>query len=98
MVTRRWRSSIGSQCQQQSEYYLVDAVTIVREWDWRPFVMKPARMKARNQYQSPAAEAEAVMQARLRQRPIDAALIAPDTVYLAPIPNSQATSPSNRSW
>jgi bifunctional UDP-N-acetylglucosamine pyrophosphorylase/glucosamine-1-phosphate N-acetyltransferase len=68
------------------EYYLVDAVTIVREMGLEAVVIETSEDEVRGiNTKAQLAEAEAVMQARLRKAALDAGvtLIAPETVYLA---------------
>ena len=68
------------------EYYLVDAVAIVREMGLEAVVIETSEDEVRGiNNKAQLAEAEAVMQARLRKAALDAGvtLIAPDTVYLA---------------
>src|SRR5258708_4095846 len=70
----------------KSEYYLVDAVTIVRDMGLEAVVIETSEDEVRGiNPKAQLAEAEAVMQARLRQAALDAGvtLIAPETVYLA---------------
>src|SRR5436190_18809 len=70
----------------KSEYYLVDAVTIVRDMGLEAVVIETSEDEVRGiNTKAQLAEAEAVMQARLRKAALDAGvtLIAPDTVYLA---------------
>ena len=70
----------------KGEYYLVDAVTIVREMGLEAVVIETSEDEVRGiNDKSQLAEAEAVMQARLRKAALDAGvtLIAPETVYLA---------------
>jgi bifunctional UDP-N-acetylglucosamine pyrophosphorylase/glucosamine-1-phosphate N-acetyltransferase len=70
----------------KSEYYLVDAVTIVREMGLEAVVIETSEDEVRGiNTKAQLAEAEAVMQARLRKAALDAGvtLIAPETVYLA---------------
>src|SRR5947209_3963569 len=70
----------------KSEYYLVDAVAIVREMGLEAVVIETSEDEVRGiNTKAQLAEAEAVMQARLRKAALDAGvtLIAPDTVYLA---------------
>src|SRR5438128_1997566 len=70
----------------KGEYYLVDAVAIVREMGLEAVVIETSEDEVRGiNNKSQLAEAEAVMQARLRQAALDAGvtLIAPETVYLA---------------
>src|SRR6267142_3422 len=68
------------------EYYLVDAVAIIREMGLEAVVIETSEDEVRGiNNKAQLAEAEAVMQARLRQAALDAGvtLIAPETVYLA---------------
>jgi bifunctional UDP-N-acetylglucosamine pyrophosphorylase/glucosamine-1-phosphate N-acetyltransferase len=68
------------------EYYLVDAVAIVREMGLEAVVIETSEDEVRGiNNKAQLAEAEAVMQARLRQAALDAGvtLIAPETVFLA---------------
>jgi bifunctional UDP-N-acetylglucosamine pyrophosphorylase / glucosamine-1-phosphate N-acetyltransferase len=68
------------------EYYLVDAVAIVREMGLEAVVIETSEDEVRGiNTKAQLAEAEQVMQARLRNAALDAGvtLIAPDTVYLA---------------
>src|SRR4051794_18245975 len=70
----------------KGEYYLVDAVTIVREMGLEAVVIETSEDEVRGiNTKSQLAEAEAVMQARLRKTALDAGvtLIAPETIYLA---------------
>jgi bifunctional UDP-N-acetylglucosamine pyrophosphorylase/glucosamine-1-phosphate N-acetyltransferase len=70
----------------KGEYYLVDAVTIVRDMGLEAVVIETSEDEVRGiNTKAQLAEAEAVMQARLRKAALDAGvtLIAPDTVYLA---------------
>ncbi|KRR20386.1 bifunctional UDP-N-acetylglucosamine diphosphorylase/glucosamine-1-phosphate N-acetyltransferase GlmU [Bradyrhizobium retamae] len=70
----------------KGEYYLVDAVAIVREIGLEAVVIETSEDEVRGiNNKAQLAEAEAVMQARLRQAALDAGvtLIAPETVYLA---------------
>jgi bifunctional UDP-N-acetylglucosamine pyrophosphorylase/glucosamine-1-phosphate N-acetyltransferase len=70
----------------KSEYYLVDAVTIVREMGLEAVVIETSEDEVRGiNTKAQLAEAEAVMQARLRKAALDAGvtLIAPETLYLA---------------
>ena len=70
----------------KGEYYLVDAVAIVREMGLEAVVIETSEDEVRGiNNKAQLAEAEAVMQARLRQAALDAGvtLIAPETVYLA---------------
>jgi bifunctional UDP-N-acetylglucosamine pyrophosphorylase/glucosamine-1-phosphate N-acetyltransferase len=70
----------------KGEYYLTDAVAIVRELGLRATVIETDEDEVRGiNTKSQLAEAEQVMQRRLRQAALDAGvtLIAPDTVYLA---------------
>ena len=77
--------SIGN-ANSKGEYYLVDAVAIVREKGWEAVVIKTSEDEVRGiNTKAQLAEAEAVMQARLRKAAMEAGvtLIAPETVYLA---------------
>ena len=68
------------------EYYLVDAVAIVRDMGLEAVVIETSEDEVRGiNTKAQLAEAEAVMQARLRKAALDAGvtLIAPETVYLA---------------
>jgi bifunctional UDP-N-acetylglucosamine pyrophosphorylase / glucosamine-1-phosphate N-acetyltransferase len=68
------------------EYYLTDAVGIVRDLGWQAVVIETGEDEVRGiNTKAQLAEAEQVMQARLRKAALDAGvtLIAPDTVYLA---------------
>ena len=70
----------------KGEYYLVDAVTIVREMGGEAVVIETGEDEVRGiNTKAQLAEAEAVMQARLRKAALDAGvtLIAPETVHLA---------------
>ena len=70
----------------KGEYYLVDAVTIVRDMGLEAVVIETNEDEVRGiNTKAQLAEAESVMQARLRQAALDAGvtLIAPETVYLA---------------
>lgn len=70
----------------KGEYYLTDAVTIVRELGLEAVVIETSEDEVRGiNTKAQLAEAEAVMQARLRKQALEAGvtLIAPDTVYLA---------------
>jgi bifunctional UDP-N-acetylglucosamine pyrophosphorylase / glucosamine-1-phosphate N-acetyltransferase len=70
----------------KSEYYLVDAVSIVRDMELEAVVIETSEDEVRGiNTKAQLAEAEAVMQARLRKAALDAGvtLIAPETVYLA---------------
>ncbi|HEX7925013.1 MAG TPA: bifunctional UDP-N-acetylglucosamine diphosphorylase/glucosamine-1-phosphate N-acetyltransferase GlmU, partial [Bradyrhizobium sp.] len=70
----------------QGEYYLTDAVGIVRELGLEAVVIETSEDEVRGiNTKAQLAEAEAVMQARLRRQALEAGvtLIAPDTVYLA---------------
>ena len=78
-------SKIGN-ANSKSEYYLVDAVTIVRQSGLEAVVIETSEDEVRGiNTKAQLAEAEAVMQARLRKAALDAGvtLIAPETVYLA---------------
>ncbi|MDP1882414.1 MAG: DapH/DapD/GlmU-related protein, partial [Bradyrhizobium sp.] len=68
------------------EYYLTDAVTVVRDLGLEAVVIETSEDEVRGiNTKAQLAEAEAVMQARLRKAALDAGvtLIAPETVYLA---------------
>lgn len=70
----------------KSEYYLVDAVAIVRQLGLEAVVIETSEDEVRGiNTKAQLAEAEQVMQARLRKAALDAGvtMIAPDTVYLA---------------
>jgi len=70
----------------KGEYYLVDAVTIVRDLGLEAVVIETSEDEVRGiNTKTQLAEAEGVMQARLRKQAMAAGvtLIAPDTVYLA---------------
>ena len=68
------------------EYYLTDAVAIVRDLGLEAVVIETTEDEVRGiNTKAQLAEAEQVMQARLRKAALDAGvtIIAPDTVYLA---------------
>jgi bifunctional UDP-N-acetylglucosamine pyrophosphorylase/glucosamine-1-phosphate N-acetyltransferase len=68
------------------EYYLVDAVAIVRDMGLEAIVIETSEDEVRGiNTKAQLAEAEAVMQARLRKAAMEAGvtLIAPETVHLA---------------
>jgi bifunctional UDP-N-acetylglucosamine pyrophosphorylase/glucosamine-1-phosphate N-acetyltransferase len=70
----------------KGEYYLVDAVTIARDLGLEAVVIETKEDEVRGiNTKVQLAEAEAVMQARLRKAAMDAGvtLIAPETVFLA---------------
>src|SRR5207342_3983926 len=70
----------------KGEYYLVDAVAIVRQLGLEAVVIETSEDEVRGiNTKNQLAEAEAVMQARLRKAALDAGvtLIAPETVHLA---------------
>ena len=70
----------------KGEYYLVDAVAIVREMGLEAVVIETSEDEVRGiNTKAQLAEAEAVMQARLRKAALDAGvtIIAPETVHLA---------------
>jgi len=70
----------------KSEYYLVDAVAIVRDMGLEAVVIETSEDEVRGiNTKAQLAEAESVVQARLRKAALDAGvtLIAPETVYLA---------------
>src|SRR5882672_10323643 len=71
---------------RKSEYYLVDAVAIVRDMGLEAVVIETSEDEVRGiNTKAQLAEAEAVMQARLRKAALDAgvSLVAPETIYLA---------------
>jgi bifunctional UDP-N-acetylglucosamine pyrophosphorylase / glucosamine-1-phosphate N-acetyltransferase len=70
----------------KGEYYLVDAIGIAREKGLEAVVIETSEDEVRGiNTKAQLAEAEGVMQARLRKQAMDAGvtLIAPETVYLA---------------
>jgi bifunctional UDP-N-acetylglucosamine pyrophosphorylase/glucosamine-1-phosphate N-acetyltransferase len=70
----------------KGEYYLVDAVTIVRDLGLEAVVIETSEDEVRGiNTKVQVAEAESVMQARLRKNAMEAGvtLIAPETVFLA---------------
>src|SRR5438477_8980589 len=70
----------------KGEYYLVDAVTIVRDMGLEAVVIETSEDEVRGiNTKAQLAEAESVMQAKLRKAALEAGvtLIAPETVYLA---------------
>jgi bifunctional UDP-N-acetylglucosamine pyrophosphorylase/glucosamine-1-phosphate N-acetyltransferase len=70
----------------KGEYYLVDALGIARRKGLEAVVIETSEDEARGiNTKAQLAEAEAVMQTRLRKRALDAGvtLVAPETVYLA---------------
>jgi bifunctional UDP-N-acetylglucosamine pyrophosphorylase/glucosamine-1-phosphate N-acetyltransferase len=70
----------------KGEYYLVDAVTIVRDMGLEAVVIETNEDEVRGiNTKAQLAEAEAVMQARLRKAAMEAGvtLIGPETIYLA---------------
>jgi bifunctional UDP-N-acetylglucosamine pyrophosphorylase / glucosamine-1-phosphate N-acetyltransferase len=70
----------------KGEYYLVDAVTIVRDMGSEAVVIETSEDEVRGiNTKAQLAEAEAVMQARLRKAALDAGvtLVAPETVFLS---------------
>ena len=70
----------------KGEYYLTDAVTIVRKEGLEAVVIETSEDEVRGiNTKAQLAEAEGVMQAKLRKAALDAGvtLIAPETVYLA---------------
>jgi bifunctional UDP-N-acetylglucosamine pyrophosphorylase/glucosamine-1-phosphate N-acetyltransferase len=70
----------------KGEYYLVDAVAIVRDMGLEAVVIETGEDEVRGiNTKAQLAEAEGVMQAKLRKAALEAGvtLIAPDTVYLA---------------
>src|ERR1700736_4959571 len=70
----------------KGEYYLTDAVAIVRDLELEAVVIETSEDEVRGiNTKAQLAEAEQVMQTRLRQAALDAGvtMIAPETVYLA---------------
>ena len=70
----------------KGEYYLTDAVTVVRDLGWEAVVIETSEDEVRGiNTKAQLAEAEQVMQSRLRKAALDAGvtMIAPETVYLA---------------
>src|SRR5581483_3928770 len=70
----------------KGEYYLVDAVAIVRDMGLEAVVIETSEDEVRGiNTKAQLAEAEAVMQARLRKQAMEAGvtLIAPETVFLS---------------
>ena len=70
----------------KSEYYLTDAVTIVRDLGLEAVVIETSEDEVRGiNTKAQLAEAEGVMQARLRKAAMEAGvtLIAPETIFLA---------------
>jgi bifunctional UDP-N-acetylglucosamine pyrophosphorylase / glucosamine-1-phosphate N-acetyltransferase len=70
----------------KSEYYLTDAVTVVRNLNLEAIVIETSEDEVRGiNTKAQLAEAEQVMQSRLRKAALDAGvtMIAPETVYLA---------------
>jgi len=70
----------------KGEYYLPDAVAIVRQSGWEAVVIETGEDEVRGiNTKTQLAEAEQVMQARLRKAALEAGvtLIAPDTIYLS---------------
>ena len=68
------------------EYYLTDAVGIVRDLGWEAVMIETSEDEVRGiNTKAQLAEAEQAMQARLRKAALEAGvtMIAPDTVYLA---------------
>jgi bifunctional UDP-N-acetylglucosamine pyrophosphorylase / glucosamine-1-phosphate N-acetyltransferase len=68
------------------EYYLTDAVAIIRDLGWEAVVIETSEDEVRGiNTKAQLAEAEQVMQQRLRKAALEAGvtLIAPDTVYLS---------------
>lgn len=71
---------------KKGEYYLVDAVAIVRDMGLEAVVIETTEDEVRGiNTKAQLAEAEAVMQARLRKAALEAGvtMIAPETVFLA---------------
>ena len=78
--------AIGNANNSKGEYYLTDAVSVVRELGLEAIVIETSEDEVRGiNTKGQLAEAEAVMQARLRKAALEAGvtLIAPETVYLA---------------
>ncbi|MBC7578052.1 MAG: bifunctional UDP-N-acetylglucosamine diphosphorylase/glucosamine-1-phosphate N-acetyltransferase GlmU [Tardiphaga sp.] len=70
----------------KGEYYLTDAVEVVRAMGLQATVIETGEDEVRGiNTKAQLAEAEAIMQARLRQAALDAGvtIVAPETVYLA---------------
>jgi bifunctional UDP-N-acetylglucosamine pyrophosphorylase/glucosamine-1-phosphate N-acetyltransferase len=70
----------------KGEYYLSDAVTVVRDLGWEAVVIETSEDEVRGiNTKAQLAEAEQVMQTRLRKAALEAGvtMIAPETVYLA---------------
>jgi len=70
----------------KGEYYLVDAVTIVRDMGLEAVVIETSEDEVRGiNTKAQLAEAESVMQTRLRQAALEAGvtLIAPETIFLS---------------
>jgi bifunctional UDP-N-acetylglucosamine pyrophosphorylase / glucosamine-1-phosphate N-acetyltransferase len=70
----------------KGEYYLVDAVTIVRDMGLEAVVIETSEDEVRGiNTKAQLAEAEGVMQARLRKAAMDAGvtLVGPETIYLS---------------
>ncbi|WP_439356638.1 bifunctional UDP-N-acetylglucosamine diphosphorylase/glucosamine-1-phosphate N-acetyltransferase GlmU [Bradyrhizobium sp. DASA03007] len=70
----------------KSEYYLTDAVGIVRKKGWESVVIETSEDEVRGiNTKAQLAEAESVMQARLRKAAMEAGvtLVAPETVFLS---------------
>src|SRR5450631_1402236 len=70
----------------KGEYYLTDAVAVIRQLGLEAVVIETSEDEVRGiNTKAQLAEAEAVMQARLRKAALEAGvtLIAPDTIYLA---------------
>lgn len=70
----------------KNEYYLTDAVTIVRDLGLRATVIETSEDEVRGiNTKAQLAEAEAIMQTKLRKAALDAGvtMIAPETVFLA---------------
>jgi bifunctional UDP-N-acetylglucosamine pyrophosphorylase/glucosamine-1-phosphate N-acetyltransferase len=70
----------------KSEYYLTDAVAVVRDLGWEAVVIETSEDEVRGiNTKAQLAEAEQVMQARLRKAALEAGvtMVAPETVFLA---------------
>lgn len=85
----------------KAEYYLTDAVGVTRSNGWESVVIETSEDEVRGiNTKAQLAEAESVMQARLRKAAMEAGvtLIAPKPCISPPTPCSARTSPSSRSW
>src|SRR5258708_1493402 len=80
----------------KSEYYLGDAVAIVRDLGLEAVVIETSEDEVRGiNTKAQLAEAESAMQARLRKQPLEAGvtLFPPETVYLPATPTFRHDSP-----